>query len=344
MAQEESQWLHMRQRCSAKISDINASSTLNQQLDQSGLDPSFQDLIETPIRLRDMVHTADQVLAAARKSNRFFNGEESEAIEAVRRLQRAGEQYERVLAADPFNLGAKIGMKRAAALLLDAEKNLSKIRKIALLKSRHGDGWQDALMMETVKSKAEMQKIFDCIDVDKSGTLDRQELKQLLEYFSLPNSDRDLDAAMAAMDDDMSGEIDFAEFVSHIGLTNPYHPCCVLGYVCMIVLCLKQCEWHEEQQRRKTERMDVKDREITRQKPKSWAELASQSMADVQAEAERESLAVEANKRPATAPGATSWGLGRVLTWSDGTARAIFSQEEYNRATSTTSTIHSQLQ
>lgn len=74
MAKEESQWLHKRQGCNAKNSYVHVSSTLNRQLEQSGLDPSFQDLIETPIRLREMVHTADQVLDAAWQSTRFFNG------------------------------------------------------------------------------------------------------------------------------------------------------------------------------------------------------------------------------------------------------------------------------
>lgn len=56
--------------------------------------------------------------------------------------------------------------------------------------------------------------MFDSIDTDKSGYIDRQELALLAEAIGRDMSETDLNAAMRDMDQDGSGEIEFDEFFS----------------------------------------------------------------------------------------------------------------------------------
>ena len=54
--------------------------------------------------------------------------------------------------------------------------------------------------------------LFDSIDEDGSGTLERDEIDKLAKEMDTPLTDRELDVAMATMDADGSGEVDFEEF------------------------------------------------------------------------------------------------------------------------------------
>lgn len=56
------------------------------------------------------------------------------------------------------------------------------------------------------------KKMFDSIDEDASGHIDRDELKLLAVKLGRPLADDELDAAMVEMDADKSGSIDFDEF------------------------------------------------------------------------------------------------------------------------------------
>lgn len=69
---------------------------------------------------------------------------------------------------------------------------------------------------EERKEEAEqtLKELFEQIDIDGSGTLDRTEVARMARLLDKPMDDDDLDAAMASMDDDHSGEVDFTEFAA----------------------------------------------------------------------------------------------------------------------------------
>ena len=57
--------------------------------------------------------------------------------------------------------------------------------------------------------------MFNLIDADNSGLLDRDEISSLADYLSEdPMSEAEMDQAMQEMDGDGSGEVDFEEFQS----------------------------------------------------------------------------------------------------------------------------------
>eukprot|EP01052_Picozoa_sp_SAG31_P042607 SAG31_NODE_6821_length_1878_cov_1.327150_2_plen_364_part_00 len=61
-------------------------------------------------------------------------------------------------------------------------------------------------------SEAQLLQLFDEIDTDGSGLLDREEVANLAESLGAPLSTSELDQAMLEMDEDGSGEVDFEEF------------------------------------------------------------------------------------------------------------------------------------
>jgi septal ring factor EnvC (AmiA/AmiB activator) len=63
-----------------------------------------------------------------------------------------------------------------------------------------------------VTSREQLRELFDEIDADGGGTLDKQEIKQLADKLGVAMTRRELDQAMAEMDADGSGEVDFDEF------------------------------------------------------------------------------------------------------------------------------------
>merc|ERR1719240_2059265 len=63
------------------------------------------------------------------------------------------------------------------------------------------------------RQRENLKGIFDSIDEDRSGYLDRAELANLAERAGRHLTDRQLDDAMNHMDADGSGQVDFDEFV-----------------------------------------------------------------------------------------------------------------------------------
>ena len=61
---------------------------------------------------------------------------------------------------------------------------------------------------------AQLLQLFEEIDADESGLLDREEVAELAESLGAPLSTAELDDAMLQMDEDGSGEVDFDEFAS----------------------------------------------------------------------------------------------------------------------------------
>ena len=60
----------------------------------------------------------------------------------------------------------------------------------------------------------EVRAVFESIDLDDNGTLDRDELKTAAERLGQAMSEEELDAAMHEMDEDGSGEVDYDEFLA----------------------------------------------------------------------------------------------------------------------------------
>ena len=57
-----------------------------------------------------------------------------------------------------------------------------------------------------------LKEVFESVDIDGSGTLDRNELQEVLFQLGRNPSEQELDEAMASMDESGDGEVDFNEF------------------------------------------------------------------------------------------------------------------------------------
>ena len=113
----------------------------------------------------------------------------------------------------PTNVQAEV--RRLEPLVRAAEEaralatlNVKRIQETMML-SRHE-------MMKEVEAKEEeeVRLVFDTIDLDGNGTLDRDELNTLaVRLLHRPLSDTELDECMEQMDDDGGGDVDFEEFL-----------------------------------------------------------------------------------------------------------------------------------
>ena len=82
----------------------------------------------------------------------------------------------------------------------------SSLKKPAMPESKHSH--------LTPEELAEFREIFNLVDLDKGGTISKDELKQLMTTLGLKPSKDELDAMVDEIDSDGNGEIDFDEFVT----------------------------------------------------------------------------------------------------------------------------------
>ena len=61
---------------------------------------------------------------------------------------------------------------------------------------------------------ADFKMQFDAYDEDKSGTVEKHELKSVLEKCGMPTTDQQVEEMVKEFDEDNSGNLDFQEFVS----------------------------------------------------------------------------------------------------------------------------------
>ena len=99
----------------------------------------------------------------------------------------------------------------------------------------------------TEEELAEFQEIFNLVDLDKGGTISKDELKQLMNTLGLKPTQEELNQMVDEIDADGNGEIDFDEFVT-VSRVNTYTPTqvkaafkvferdCPQGYVSMSAL------------------------------------------------------------------------------------------------------------
>eukprot|EP01045_Picozoa_sp_COSAG04_P049456 COSAG04_NODE_19506_length_414_cov_1.504762_1_plen_113_part_01 len=62
--------------------------------------------------------------------------------------------------------------------------------------------------------RQELEDVWLEVDVDRSGSLDRDEVKKVLGRMGMPDDEASVDAAMAELDKDGDGSIVYEEFVS----------------------------------------------------------------------------------------------------------------------------------
>eukprot|EP01051_Picozoa_sp_SAG22_P006068 SAG22_NODE_384_length_11306_cov_12.130365_6_plen_146_part_00 len=74
--------------------------------------------------------------------------------------------------------------------------------------------WQPLLPAPSEAELAEIRKAFDTVDMDKSGRLDRDEVKAAGQRLGRYLAASDVDEGMAEMDQNGDGTVDFDEFVS----------------------------------------------------------------------------------------------------------------------------------
>lgn len=61
----------------------------------------------------------------------------------------------------------------------------------------------------TEEELAEFREIFNLVDLDKGGTISKDELKQLMQTLGLKPTQEELNAMVDEIDQDGNGEIDF---------------------------------------------------------------------------------------------------------------------------------------
>ena len=98
-------------------------------------------------------------------------------------------------------------------LLLDYPKSISQCRLLVLAGVEvYSEVVEAASQQSETKLLSMAREIFDKIDVDGSGTLDRDEVSALSIQMGRELRSLELDAAMAEMDQIGDGTVDFEEF------------------------------------------------------------------------------------------------------------------------------------
>lgn len=98
----------------------------------------------------------------------------------------------------------------------EAERQRAKRAKhLQICKQRYGDNWREAMLMDTQVGDDDLKEMFDMVDDDNSGYLDRDEIETLIDFFGADGqmtTKEEIDLAMAQMDHANCGEVDFASF------------------------------------------------------------------------------------------------------------------------------------
>ena len=128
-------------------------------------------------------------------------------------LSEAAACFRAVLDLEPHNIQARVGSKKTALILEKRAEERKAERKKILMQKRYGDNWATELGCEQTCTDKDLREVFDLVDVDGGGTLDREEVGTLADFFAeTAMTEEQIDEAMAEMDEDGSGEVDFEEF------------------------------------------------------------------------------------------------------------------------------------
>jgi Ca2+-binding EF-hand superfamily protein len=179
----------------------NKKKKKKKKKEKSFFDDSYMRKQETDVKVRLLITAGDNVMKIGEA------GTEGDWLEAM-------SKFEEALECDSKNIRARVGLTKATKLLAAERARLKQAQKVELMQKRYGENWAQALIMETeTPSEGALREVFELIDADASGLLDRGEVVSLIDFFSdTPMTDKQVDTAMAEMDADGSGEVDFDEF------------------------------------------------------------------------------------------------------------------------------------
>jgi Ca2+-binding EF-hand superfamily protein len=128
-------------------------------------------------------------------------------------LAKAEASFRRVLEMEPQNINARVAVKKATTMMQVRAEERKQERKKVLMQKRYGPNWATEMGCEQTCSDKDLREVFDIVDADHGGSLDRDEVATLADFFGDTSmTEAQIDEAMAEMDDDGSGEVDFEEF------------------------------------------------------------------------------------------------------------------------------------
>lgn len=137
-----------------------------------------------------------------------------DAATACEALEKVRVRLERIEAEQPTFLRVRVGLQKCNKRLDVMRGALMHAQKVAMGRSMYGDKLAEMSLCEIDTSEDDLKNVFDMIDADGSGALDREEIAKLIHYFQddVP-SETEVSDAMAFMDRDGSGQVEFGEFL-----------------------------------------------------------------------------------------------------------------------------------
>eukprot|EP01048_Picozoa_sp_COSAG05_P006572 COSAG05_NODE_435_length_9845_cov_24.433364_2_plen_598_part_00 len=130
---------------------------------------------------------------------------------------RAAEKFETARDLDPSCGKARLACRQAKRMIEEERQTQKRLARFKLFRKKYGEDWQAAMNMEQDPasiSQDQLREVFEMVDVSGDGTLDRDEIEILINFFNsgVEVTEQEVDEAMSAMDGDGSGEVDFDEF------------------------------------------------------------------------------------------------------------------------------------
>jgi hypothetical protein len=155
-----------------------------------------------------------QVAVFDRRSSRPQRGRSAERRESAEKLGgKAAHPFGSLTNPVPADVQAEV--RRLEPLVKAAEQRREQATlRLAELQDQALSTHASLLAEVEAQEEADVRAVFDGIDLDGNGTLERNELDTLAQrLLHRPLSKAELDKAMADMDEDGSGEVDFEEFL-----------------------------------------------------------------------------------------------------------------------------------
>jgi Ca2+-binding EF-hand superfamily protein len=137
-----------------------------------------------------------------------------DAASACEALEKVHTLLERIATEQPTFLRVRVGLRKCDTRLEVMRGALMHAEKVQMGRSIHGDKLEEVSLCEIDASEDQLKSVFEMIDADGSGALDRDEIAKLIHYFQdyVP-SEQDMSDAMEHMDRDGSGSVEYDEFL-----------------------------------------------------------------------------------------------------------------------------------
>ncbi|GMH63790.1 hypothetical protein TL16_g03801 [Triparma laevis f. inornata] len=123
-----------------------------------------------------------------------------------------------------IDAAVKLALSRSKFFLeSDEGKEFVRLEKSKILAAKKESEDAEVEMTPEQKIKFDIMTVFETFDLDSSGSIDTDELNELLTEMGIKLSEDDLTEASKEMDDDESGEIGFEEFYTWFKLYQEDH-------------------------------------------------------------------------------------------------------------------------